>query len=82
MRSLQRRLVAVERQLTPPHAKPQVIEVREGLNDGDPTFAKAGGLRWERAPSEPFAAFRSRVVADATAAAEPFIILGGLPELD
>jgi hypothetical protein len=45
------------------------------------TLAMVGAMRWERAPDEAFHAFRSRVFADASAAVEPLIVIGGLPKL-
>jgi len=78
MRDLQRRLAAIEKRLAPHHGEAQVIEVRGGLHD-DPHFASAGELRWQRVPNESYASFRSRVVGEARAAVEPFIVIGGLP---
>ena len=80
MKQLQRRLAALERRLMPRDANPLVLEIRGGLHNGDPTFADAGAMHWERAPNELYTAFCERVVGEATAAAQPFIIIGGLGE--
>jgi hypothetical protein len=80
MKSLERRLATAERRLMPRSAPPRVIEIRGGLDNGDPTNATAGANIWKRGPDESFPAFRSRVVVEATAAAEPFIVIGGLPD--
>jgi hypothetical protein len=79
MRKLQRRLDALERRLMPRGANPLVLEIRGGLNDDEPTFARAGAMHWERAPSELYTAFCERVVAEATAAGERLVLIGGLP---
>lgn len=78
-RAIERRLAALERRLMPPRAAPQVIIISGGPCRGDPTFATAGGLQWERAPAESFADFQTRATAAATAAGERFVIIGGLP---
>jgi hypothetical protein len=58
------RLIAVERRLNPPAIQEIVIlGGPPGSDDGDPTLAAAGDMRWERAPAEPFAAFRARTRA-------------------
>jgi hypothetical protein len=81
MKNLERRLAAAEQRLTPRSAPPRVIEIRGGLDNGDPTLATAGAKIWERAPDESFTAFRWRVITEATAAAERFVVIGGLPTL-
>jgi hypothetical protein len=77
--ALERRLVAVERLLMPTSARPLVVIVRGGSRSGNPTFAIARGLRWERAPGESFADFKSRAVDEAAAAGECFVVIRGLP---
>jgi hypothetical protein len=85
-RAIERRLIAAEFRLNPPPvpAVQEIIIIREiitpgGLpgSDDDPTFATAGEMRWERAPAETLAAFRERAVAEATAAGERRIVIGG-----
>ena len=75
---LERRVAAIERRMVA-HLEIMEIAVRGGLpgSDDDPTFATAGGIRWERAPAETLAAFRERAVAAATAAGERYIVIGG-----
>jgi hypothetical protein len=79
----ERRVAAIERRMVA-HLEIMEIVVRGGLpgSDDDPTFATAGGIRWERAPAETLAAFRERAVAAATAAGERYIVIGGLPDND
>lgn len=80
-RAIERRLAAAERRLNPLVPPIKEIMILGGLpGSHDPTFATAGDLRWERAPAELFPAFRARAVAAATAAGEPFVVMGGLPE--
>jgi len=80
-RAVQRRLVAIERQLNPCVAATQEIIILGGLpGSDDPTFASAGKMRWQRAPDESLSAFRARAMAAATAASEPHLIIGGLPQ--
>jgi hypothetical protein len=61
-----------------PSVHPLVVVVLGGLDDGEPVFATAGDLRWERAPGELFAHFRARAVAAAAAAGECYVVVGGL----
>jgi hypothetical protein len=77
--ALERRLTAVERRLRPPSAHSLVVIVRGGFHGGDPTFARAGGLRWERVSGESFADFEARAVASAATADEAYVVIGGLP---
>ena len=71
-RAIERRLIAAERRLNPSvPAVQEIFIIREiiipgGLpgSDDDPTFATAGEMRWERAPSETLSAFRARAVAE------------------
>jgi hypothetical protein len=79
-KQIEHRLTAIERRLMPSPAGPEIIEIRGGFHGGDPTFAIAGALRWERAPAESFAAFRARAVAAAAASDEPFVVFGGLSD--
>jgi hypothetical protein len=53
-----------------------VVIVRGGLHNGDPTFATAGGRRWERLPREMFADFRALMMDDPAGQ----VIIGGLPD--
>jgi hypothetical protein len=78
-RTIERRLAALERRLMPPPAAPQVIIIRRVIDDGDPTFATVGGVRWERAPAESVTEFEARVIAAAAATGERRVIIGGLP---
>jgi hypothetical protein len=76
-RAIERRLIAAERRLNPP--VPRIREVNLGGDpgsDGGPTLA-GGGMGWERAPGESFAAFRARTRAAAEAAGVAFILFGG-----
>ena len=82
MKSIARRLVAIERRLAPPSAVPQVIIISGGAHGGEPTHATAGDMTWERAPVESFADFQARAVAAATAAGERFVVIGGIPLCD
>ena len=79
-RAIERRLIAAERRLNPPvPAVQEIFIIREIVSSrDDPTFATAGEMRWERAPAETLAAFRERAEAEATAAGERRIIIGGL----
>ena len=83
-RAIERRLIAAERRLNPPVPRIKEVVIFGGLpgSDDDPTFATAGGIRWERAPAETLAAFRARAVAAATAAGERHIVIGGLSDND
>jgi broad specificity phosphatase PhoE len=77
-RAIERRLIAAERRLNPP--VPRIREVNLGGppgSDYDPTLAAGGGMRWERAPGESFAAFRARTRAAAEAAGVAFIVFCG-----
>jgi hypothetical protein len=76
-KAIERRLAAAERRLMPRRAAPQVIIICGGFQDGHPTFATVGSVRWERAPAESFADFKARAVA--AAAGERFVVIGGLP---
>lgn len=82
MKSIARRLAAIERCLAPPSAAPQVIIISGGPHGGEPTHASAGDMTWERAPGESFADFQARAVAGATAAGERLVVIGGLPLRD
>jgi hypothetical protein len=78
-RAIERRLAAAERRLNPPVPRIEEVVILGGLpgSDDDPTFAAAGGMRWERAPAESFAEFRARTRAAAEAAGVAFILFGG-----
>ena len=73
---LEGRVAALERQRH--NGGPLVIVIRGGLIPGDPTYAKAGELRFERTQGESFSDFEARAVAGATAASKPFVVIGGL----
>ena len=77
MKSIERRLAAVEQRLMPSRVGPLVMIFEGGLGC-EPTFATAGNLRWERAPDESLGGFKARVVAAGTAAGERFIFIGGV----
>ena len=78
----EQRLAAIERRLHPLARTIQEIIIRGGLpGSDDPTFARAGEMRWQRTPDESFAVFRARAMTEASAAGERFIIIGGLPNL-
>jgi hypothetical protein len=79
LRSIELRLAAVERMLTPTRAAPQVVIVHGGIRGQELSFATAGGHRWDRLPDESLPTFRSRVIALATRAREPWVIVRGLP---
>ena len=76
-RAIERRLAAAERRLNPP--VPRIRELNLGGDPGSdgPTLAAAGGMQWERAPAESFAAFRARTRAAAEAAGVASIVFGG-----
>jgi hypothetical protein len=76
VKSIERRLAAIEQRLMPSRAGPLVI-IFEGGFGGEPMFATAGDLRWERAPDETLGDFEARAVAAGTAAGERFIFIGG-----
>ena len=80
MKSIERRLAAVEQRLMPSRAGPLVIIFEGGLG-GEPTFATASDLRWERAPDESLGDFKARAVAAGAAAGERFIFIGGPPRI-
>jgi hypothetical protein len=77
--ALERRLAIVERRVMPSSRKPLVIIVRGGLTGGEPVYAAAGDLRWERAPGEPLESFKTRAAAEASAAGKALVVVGGLP---
>jgi hypothetical protein len=79
MGNFDRRLAVVEQRLKPPSAHRLVVIVRGGLHNGDPTFATAGAMTWERLSGEMFAEFRARVIGDPVGAGQHFVIIGGLP---
>ena len=79
MKSIERRLAAIERQMTPPAPTILEIVIRGGLTPGVAPIASFGSNRWEAAPDELFEAFRARAVAAARAAGERSLIFGGLP---
>jgi hypothetical protein len=60
----------------------QVLIIRGGplAADEDPSFGKAGDLHFEQAEGETFSGFQSRAVAEATAAGERLVVIGGLQE--
>jgi hypothetical protein len=74
---LEVRVAALERHQH--HGGPMVVVIRGGTG-GDPTYAKAGELRFERAEGESFEAFEARAVTEAKAAGERFVVIGGLLE--
>ena len=80
-KEIERRLAAAERRLKRGRTELEVIVIRGGLDGGDPTFFNAAGARSERASDESFAAFKARVVAEAVAAGQKFVIIGGLPDV-
>jgi hypothetical protein len=71
-KAFERRIVAVERRLLPSKFVPRLIIVRGGLPDSGPTHATVGGHQME-------CRFHERVLSAATAAGEPFVVVGGLP---
>jgi hypothetical protein len=73
---LEGRVAALERQQH--SGAPQVIIIRGGMIGGDPTYAEAGELRFERPNGESFQTFEARAVAEAKAAGERFVVIGGL----
>jgi hypothetical protein len=75
---LERRLTALERHQH--HRGPMVLVIRGGVTGGDPTYAKAGELRFQRADDETFPAFQARAVAAVATAGERFVVIGGLQE--
>lgn len=75
---LESRVAALERQQH--RGEPLVIVIRGGHVAGDPTYGEAGSLRFERTEGESFPAFKARAVADAAAAGERLVIIGGLQE--
>jgi hypothetical protein len=79
VRAIERRLIAAERRLNSPvPAVEEIFIIREIVSSrDDPTVATAGEMRWERASAETSAAFRERAVAEATAAGERRIVIGG-----
>jgi hypothetical protein len=78
-KAIERRLAVLERQTKLQGLGVQEIIIRGGLpGSGDPTFAGAGKMRWQRAADESFNAFRSRALAAATKAGERFLVIGGL----
>jgi hypothetical protein len=58
-KTIERRLAAAERRLTPGHDL-EIIIIRGGLRGGDPTCCTVGNVSLDRAPSESFAAFKAR----------------------
>jgi hypothetical protein len=74
---LEVRVAALERHQH--HGGPMVVVIRGGTG-GDPTYAKAGELRFQRAGDETFPAFQARAVAGAAMASERLVIIGGLLE--
>jgi hypothetical protein len=79
-KAIERRLAAVERRLSRGRADLEVIVIRGGLHDGDPTFSTIGDVQMDRAPDESLAAFEARVVAEATAIGQEIVTMGGLPD--
>jgi hypothetical protein len=79
MNKLETRVAALERQQQQ-RGQVNVVVIRGGLTGGDPTFGKAGRLYFQRAEGETFPAFQSRAVAEATAAGERLVVIGGLQE--
>ena len=76
---LESRIAALERRQQQ-HGEVKVVVIRGGLQDGDPTYGKAGELRFQRADDETFPTFQARTVAAAAAAGERLVVIGGLPE--
>jgi hypothetical protein len=74
---LEVRVAALERHQH--HGGPMVVVIRGGTG-GDPTYAKAGDLRFERTQGESFSDFEARAVAEAKVAGERFVVIGGLLE--
>jgi hypothetical protein len=79
MKSIARRLAAIERRLAPSSAEPLVIVVSGGLPGVGPKHANVAGVELECGPSESFANFEARVVAAAKAARYDVVVIGGLP---
>ena len=79
MKSIKRRLAAVEQRLAPSSAEPLVIVVIGGLPEAGPKHAIVGGVELECGPSELFADFKGRVAAAAKAAGYGVVVIGGLP---
>ena len=80
MASLELRVASIERRL---HVHGPRLVVVEGGFPGEPAFASSGPEhRWERQQGEPLSAFEARVMASATQARLPFVILGGLGPVD
>jgi hypothetical protein len=74
---LESRLAVLERRQH--HGGPMVVVIRGGTG-GDPTYARAGDLRFERTQGESFSDFEARAVAEAKVAGERFVVIGGLLE--
>jgi len=75
---LKKRLAMIEQRRMP--SEPQIIIIRGGLCDCDDTRATIGDATIERDPAEPFPAFQARALAQAKAAGEGFVTIGGLPD--
>jgi hypothetical protein len=79
-RVIERRLVKLERRLAPPSDDVTVFIIKGGICSDGGTTADAGRLNWTQGLDESLAAFKARVIADATSAGQRHIIIGGLPE--
>jgi hypothetical protein len=80
-RAIERRIVKLERRLARPSDDVTVFIITGGVCSEGGTTAGAGGSNWTQGPDETFAAFKARVLAEATSAGQHHIIIGGLPEL-
>jgi hypothetical protein len=79
MKRLESRIAALARRQQQ-HGEVKVVVIRGGLHGGDPTYGKAGELRFQRADDETFPAFQARTAAAAATAGERLVIIGGLLE--
>ena len=82
---LRDRLAWLERRVLPGGGKRQPIVILGGLPPGDgedgfPYTAEDGAARWTRNPTEPFATFKARVMADPIETTTGVVVFGGLPD--